>query len=658
MNRRVVLEMVYNQDKVQSRRGTEAHKICSLLCTCEPLSLCTKNMNIKQALQEQIKLAVKELDLEINEVELTHPEIASQGDYATNVALIAAKQAGKNPRELAEAIVSKLKDKSEELKDLDRVEVAGPGFINFYLKQEYFLHIPAHQQEADKTGDLAGKKVMIEFTDPNPFKEFHIGHLYSNAVGEAISRLLEVMGAEVKRVNYQGDVGLHVAKAVWGLGEKLKAEGVSLEDVERKPLEERAKYLGEAYALGAAAYIEDKTAKQEIVDINKIVYEISFVILEGESRPIGSHTWDSIAYSAKQNSLQDDIATLYKVGRKWSLEYFETIYKRLGTKFDHYYFESQAGPVGLELVKEYLKKGVFIESDGAVIFPGERYAVPAGRQGLHNRVFINSLGLPTYEAKELGLAPTKYKDFPYDISLIITGNEIDAYFQVLLQALEQIKPELAAKTTHLSHGMVRLPEGKMSSRTGNVLTGEWLLDEAKRRLERAYHDMDSATLDMVSVAAVKWALLRSSIGKDVSFSFEQSISLEGDSGPYIQYTYARTQSVLGKAKSEERHKGTHISEVTLKAKNDLKLENEEMLLLKVLARFAEVVEEAATNYSPHVLTTYLFDLAQAFNLFYQKQRILQAEGEQKNFRLALTERTGGVLKQGLYLLGIKAPEKM
>lgn len=590
-------------------------------------------MQIKQTLQEQIKSAIKVVGIEVDSVDLTHPQIASQGDYSTNVAMSLAKEAGKNPRELAEQIISKLRMSNNEW--IDKIEVAGPGFINFYLKPEYFLDMLAHKQDSMLVKKLAGKKIMIEFTDPNPFKEFHIGHLYSNTVGESISRLLEAAGAEVKRVNYQGDVGLHVAKAIWGMQNKIKNEKLKLQNLEEKPIAERAKWLGEAYAFGAKVYEEDEPVKQEIIALNKKVYEI--------------------AHSTGKSS-DDEVTQLYHRGRQWSLEYFETIYQRLGTKFAYYYFESQAGPIGLELVKEYLKKGVFVESDGAVIFPGEKYS-------LHNRVFINSLGLPTYEAKELGLAPTKYKDFPYDISLIITGNEIDAYFQVLLKALEQINPDLANKTKHLSHGMVRLPEGKMSSRTGNVITGEWLLDEAKRKLQEAYPDMDNSTLDMVSVAAIKWALLRSSIGKDVSFSFEQSISLEGDSGPYIQYTYARTRSVLGKWKmapvkgipatngkwTENDHKLLAIS---------YKLAPEELALLKLLDRFDEVVEEAALHYSPHLLTTYLFDLAQAFNLFYQKQRILEAEEEQKAFRLRLTARTGEILKQGLMLLGIQTPEKM
>jgi len=646
-------------------------------------------MNIKHQLQEQLKTVLQDLGLAVSAVDLTHPQVSSQGDYATNVALTLAKQAGKNPRELAKEIISNFKFPISNFQYIERLEVAGPGFINIFLKQDYFLRklqeMLSEDNKISPTTSFSGKKVMIEFTDPNPFKEFHIGHLYSNTVGEAISRLLEALGAEVKRVNYQGDVGLHVAKAVWGMQQKLKTENLELQKIEGKSIQERAKWLGEAYALGATAYEGQKEAKEEITEINKLLYEISGESSSSSDRPMDeSREVNSEEFSTSSNN-KNQIKELYSIGRQWSLDYFERIYERLGTKFAFYYFESEAGPVGLELVKEYLKKGVFEESDGAIIFPGEKY-------GLHNRVFINSLGLPTYEAKELGLAPTKYKDFPYDISLIITGNEINEYFRVLLKALEQIAPDLAKKTKHLSHGMVRLPEGKMSSRTGNVLTGEWLLDEARRRLAQTYPDMDSSTLDMVSVASVKWALLRSGMGKDVSFSFEQSISLEGDSGPYIQYTYARTRSVLEKANDsgqalpagrQARMTSFWGAQATPES---LKLEAEELQLLKLLARFEEVAQEAAERYSPHLLTTYLFDLAQAFNLFYQKHSILNPSsnpdilvsdegahpesGENRswtsqddernirNFRLGLTAATGNVLKQGLHFLGIQTPEKM
>src|SRR3989338_7849150 len=466
------------------------------------------------------------------------PENENFGDYFSNAALAfwankesrIKNQKWKSPLELAQKIVNSIIHDSKFMIHFDRVEAVKPGFINFYLSQEYLIAqlslvsgktLLRYVHETERS--FAGRRIMVEFTDPNPFKEFHIGHLYSNTVGESVSRLLEAMGANVKRANYQGDVGMHVAKAIYGIFHLCHAEFISasqilenniLKQFQDDTLNKRIKFLGEAYAFGAKVYEEDEKAKREIEQLNKKIYD-----------------------------KDPDLMPLYEKGRQWSLEYFETIYKRLGTKFDFYYFESEVGVDGFKLVKEYLKKGVFTESQNAVIFPGEKYK-------LHNRVFINSLGLPTYEAKELGLALRKYRDFNYDTSIVITGNEIIGYFKVLLAALNKINPDLASKTKHLPHCMVRLPTGKMSSRSGNIITGEWLLDETKRLLKEKFSDMDEETLEKVAVGSVKYALLKSSIGHDVEFDFEESINLQGNSGPYIQYAYARTQSVLNKCHSE------------------------------------------------------------------------------------------------------------
>ena len=547
---------------------------------------------IKQALQ---RLGLPEVDFGVE-----HPSEEAHGDFSTNVALRLGK------RELAQNIAGEINKKLPEW--LAKVEVAGPGFINFYLSEYYLL------EELKRVLDLGekygsnqlrrGEKVMVEFTEPNPFKEFHIGHLYSNAVGEALCRLWEFNGAMVRRVNYQGDVGMHVAKALWGWRRMLNAK-LQMLNLEKKPLKERVEILGQAYAEGAKVYEEDNIAKAEIEKINQQVY---------------SH--------------DPEIEELYQKGRAWSLEYFETIYARLGTKFDYYYFESQAAEVGMELVQGGLKRGIFKQSKGAIVF-----------EGPHTRVFINTLGLPTYEAKELGLAPTKYKDWAYDRSVIVTANEINEYFKVLIAAMKLVEPELGAKTEHVGHGFVKLPEGKMSSRTGNIITGEWLVDEVKRKVLEVMKDgvlrqAQDATAEAVAIGAVKYALLKSSIGQDIVFDFDKSVSLQGNSGPYLQYTYARAKSVLQKALASQG--------VALRSMN-----TEELTILRWIYRFPEVVITAGERYEPSQISTYLYELAQRFNTFYNKHTILGSD-----FRLALTAAVGQVIKNGLWLLGIKAPEKM
>lgn len=630
-------------------------------------------------------------------IALEHPADTKYGDYSTNIALkmfpeLKVNPFAKYPRQLAENIVEKLNLKNAPDKDspISKIEVAGPGFINFYLSDSFLLE--QMTGFAQKEPQLAktvwsGKKVMVEFTDPNPFKEFHIGHLYSNTVGESVCRILEKCGAKVKRVDYFGDVGMHVAKSVWGMIKKLKINETGLDSkldtatlyknyqqvelllqtFEKESLPTRVKLLGQAYALGASAYEENETAKQEIKEINFLTY------LAGQRRLIKQEGWqpqvDYNQYLQKSRFDFNQIDLLYKTGREWSLAYFDSIYHRVGMKFDFYFPESEAAEYGMKIVKEFLPKGVFKESQGAVIFSGSEI-------GLHDRVFINSLGLPTYEAKELGLPIRKYERFAYDNSVIITGNEINEYFKVLMAALAKINPELAAKTLHIGHGMVRLPEGKMSSRTGKILTGEWLIEEAKKRiidiLIESRPEMGEPerllVAEQVGLAAIKYAFLKANVGGDISFSFDESLSFQGNSGPYLQYTYVRCLSVLQKAVvlADSQSNIDKYIDLLIDSKSYLKYAPnlQEKDLLRYLYQYFEVVVTAAKEYSPHHIATYIYNIAQKFNTFYGQNRILdEAAGkdqlsEQVQFRLILTAAVGQIIKDGLGLLGIKTVEKM
>jgi arginyl-tRNA synthetase len=366
-------------------------------------------------------------------------------------------------------------------------------------------------------------------------------------------------------------------------------------------------------------------------------------------------------------------------------------------KFDDFFFESVVGEYGVKIVREFLAKGVFEESQGAVIFPGKKH-------GLHDRVFINSLGLPTYETKELGLAPEKYRRFAYDFSIIITGNEIDEYFKVLLKALTLTNPDLAAKTTHLSHGMVRLPEGKMSSRTGKILTGEWLLNQAhaeawkkidevadnrlvdnrlvdnpqvdNRQEESARNEQPSYdpedVAEKVGLGAVKYAFLKSTIGRDIAFSFEDSLSFQGNSGPYLQYTFVRCQSVLNKAlelPTQKLKKHTIAKYIDILINNKVYFEHQpepiEFALLRNIYTYYETLELATREIAPHHVAGYLYQLAQSFNAFYGECVIINkdqaTDGEVDSvtsFRLLLTATVSRILAHGMQLLGIPTVERM
>ncbi len=537
------------------------------------------------------------------EVLVEVPKEKTHGDYSTNIALVLAKKLNKSPNEVATNTIKQI-NYSNVLKNIgiEKVEVAGPGFINFYLSEEFFADsLKKIDKNFGRNNNLKNQKIIIEYTDPNILKEFHIGHLMSNTIGESISRIVDFHGAKIKKICYQGDVGLHVAKAIWG---KLKEPSLS---------------WGEAYAYGSMQYEDNvENVRNEITILNKKIFERK---------------------DKKINKLYDE-------GKKWSLENFDKIYKVLGTRFDFLFFESQTAVFGKKIVEEGLKRGVFERGDnGAVIFKGEKY-------GLHTRVFINSEGLPTYEAKELGLAKVKYQKYKYDKSVIVTANEQNEYFKVVMSAMAEIFPELKNKSFHIGHGMMRLPEGKMSSRTGKVITFEFLLSEVKKLVaeklkDRKLSDAEKEEIkEKVAIGALKYSILKQSIGSDIIYDFEKSISFDGDSGPYLQYSYARANSVLQKAKSE-------------RIKPSFKNIPEEIgSLEKLMHRFPDIVEEAGKNYEPHIIATYIIELAREFNNYYAKNKIVDKDDEFSPYKVVLTEAFSTIIKNGLWLLGIPAPEKM
>ena len=564
---------------------------------------------MKQQLEQAIAGIVAGLFGELAQtstVELTWTD-DKFGDFATNVSMHLARQLGKLPREIAEQIAERI---MAELSDyVADVSVAGPGFINLTLQDSQLvgnLNIPAAQT-------LAGKTVLVEYSDPNPFKPLHAGHLYTTLVGDAIARLQEASGASVTRLNYGGDVGLHVGKSMWAILRELG--GTNPEKLNDIPVAERATWLGEQYVAGTTAYEDDPIAKDEIVALNAQVYQI--------------HT---------QNDHDSPFAQIYWTCRNWSYEYFTKLYEQLRvTPFDRIIPESEIVPLGLQTVREQQKNGVYEESDGAVVFKGEAF-------GLHTRVFINSKGLPTYETKDVGLLMTKWQDYHFDRSIVITANEQQQYMAVMLKSVEQFAPEEAERSLHVTHGMVKLAGGmKMSSRKGNIAGAVDILQAAATANTAATGQDNDDTV----VGAVKYAFLKVRIGGDIAYDPVESVSLEGNSGPYLQYAYARACSILAKAGN-----GAHSTSYELL--HDL--EPGERLLVRKLSEFNEVVTKAAAELMPHHICGYLYELAQTFNRFYENNRVLGNEREA--VRLSLVASYAQTLHSGLTLLGIPTPKTM
>lgn len=597
-------------------------------------------MLMKNELERGVSAAVKELFAVEVTVELTRPD-AQHGDYATNVALQLSKQLNKNPREIGEVLAKKLRDDER----LAAVEVAGPGFINVRLTDQK-LTDSLHQPQARP---LQGQTIVTEYSDPNPFKVLHAGHFYTSVVGDAISNILQTSGAQVHRVNFGGDVGLHVGKTMWAIVRELGGEHPEkLADI---PEAERSEWMARCYVAGTNAYEDDEAARGEIIALNKRVYQLH-----------------------SDSDHDSPFAQLYWTCRQWSYDYFDAFYRQIGSGFERYYPESQTAGVGLAVVKEQLAKGVFEESDGAVIFDGEKF-------GLHTRVFVNGEGLPTYEAKDVGLSMKKWEDYHFDSSVIITGNDIVEYMKVVLKAIEQFEPNLAQRTRHITHGNVKLAGGvKMSSRKGNFLRAVDVIDEAAVANREATGQENVSTV----LAAIKYSFLKNRIGGDIIFDPKESVALEGNSGPYLQYAHARARSILAKyqapstndqtnSKSEIPNAHAKVETVILndseesfvpegdlstplRSAQDDTLQLGERLLTRKLTEYPEVIQKAMQELMPHHICTYLYELAQEFNRFYEKNRVIGDDREA--LRLSLVETYADTLKTGLELLGIHAPERM
>ncbi len=542
----------------------------------------------------KIKNAIKKLfDVDF-EPEITPAPKNTQADFSSNVAMKLASVLKQNPRQIAEQLAGQFDDVT--------VEIAGPGFLNFTLSDQYFKN-KIDELVRDFNGSVAsdtyaGKTVICEFSDPNPFKVLHVGHLYTSIVGDSIARLFEYAGAKVVRANFGGDVGLHVGKTMWALL-KSGVKDFTIEDIAAK------------YVDGTKAYEDDKTAQQEIVAINKQVYEI-----------------------AEKDLHDSELAEVYWRGRELSYQYFEDFYQRIGVKFDKYYPESTVAKRGLVEVKKGLEQGVYEISDGAVVYRGDE------KLGLHTRVFINKEGLPTYEAKDVGLIYTKWDDYRFDKSVVITGNDIIDYMKIVLASVSEMNPELPERTTHLTHGQVKLPGSvKMSSRKGNFLKAVDVLNMITDELKAEYNSED----EKIVLGATKYAFLKYKMGGDIIFDPKESVKMTGNSGPYLLYASLRAKKVLEKVTVKSGEWQENFAET-------------EKNLIKKIVQYREVLAEAVAEMAPHKICAYLYELAQEFSRFYENCPVV---GDENEFgRAKITVSYAKTMLHGLNILGIEVPEEM
>lgn len=548
-------------------------------------------------------------NVERSDTFLSIPENSKFGDYTTNIALQLAKQKSKKSYQNAIEIASEIIKQLGHPQYLDRVEVVGPGFINFFLNDQSLVGILDKKLEVGKSTE----NILVEYADPNTHKEFHIGHLRTLVIGESVARLLEFSGAQVYRVNYGSDIGPTVAKCLWGILHLEK----EYQAAKQLSLREKTEFLGKAYANGHINYEENPEIKAEIDQITKKLYE-----------------------------REAEVTALWEETRQWSLSYFDYFYSRIGVEFDRRVNESEIDQIGKEEVLKNVGK-VFKQNDGAVIFEGEKY-------GLHTRVFLTSAGNPTYEAKEVGLINLYQEIFPFDQAIILSDIQQKSFFEVVNKAIELIYPQLLGKKKYLGYGFVSLTTGKMSSREGNIVSADNLIDLVKDelvkgselRVKSSEFKVNDPVLEKIAIAAIKFSYLKYSLTSDIKFDIKESVDLQGDSGVFVLYSFARCNSILGKVSD----KGKEIRDKVVD------LEPEERGLLAKIEHFQLIVDQTTANFSPNLLTSYLLELSKSFNLFYERHPVLSSE--KSVFRLELVKKTAEIIKLGMNLLGIEVVERM
>lgn len=535
------------------------------------------------------------------------PKENKNGDFAFPC-FVLAKVLKSSPVKIAEELVEKL-DKT----NFEKVIVIGP-YINFFLNrkklaQEIILKIDKEKENFGKSDIGKGKSVMLEFPSPNTNKPLHLGHLRNMSIGESTSRIYEANGFKVIRTSLNNDRGIHICKSM--LAYKKWGEGKTPESENKKS----DHFVGDYYVKYNTEFKKDESLEKEAQEMLK-KWE------EGDSETI--ELWEKM--------------------NKWAFDGFNETFSKFGIKLDREFFESEIYKHGKEIILDGLKKGVFTKrEDGAVIIDLEK-------EGLGEKVLLRSDGTAIYITQDIYLAKLKFDEYKIDESMYVVGNEQEYHFQVLFSILDKLGICDKDKLTHISYGMVNLPEGKMKSREGTVVDADNLIQELRDSVIKGLKkrgNFDPKTSEekslKLALAAIKYFLLKVDFKKSMVFNPKESISFEGDTGPYLEYSYARASSILRKKAAG-------------KFSMPEKLEEKELNLILKLNEFSTVVYDSYRQKNPALVANYSYKLAQMFNEFYHACPVIDSENE--DFRLNLVKSFRQVLKNGLALLGIETLEEM
>ncbi len=525
------------------------------------------------------------------------------------------------------------------------------GFLNLVMTEEFWLDFTEREASSDEFGRFPDRNtapVVLEYSSPNTNKPLHLGHIRNNLLGYSVALILEANGYRVRKVNLVNDRGIHICKSLvaymkWGGGETPKKSGVKGDHLVGKyyVLFEKH-YREEIRELMASGMTEEESAKG-----TNLILEAQEILRQWEAR-------------------DPDIIRLWQTMNGWTYEGFERTYERLGVEFDKTYYESDTYLFGKELVYDGVERGVLIrKADGSIW-------VDLQDEGLDEKLLLRADGTSVYMTQDLGTAEQRYEEYHPSRMIYVVGNEQIYHFDVLKRVLKILGKPSADVVFHLSYGMVELPEGKMKSREGTVVDADDLMDEMLRTAEETTCELGKVDdfpeeearilFNTIGMGALKYFILKVDPKKNMLFDPKESIDFNGNTGPFIQYTHARIQSLLRKASDTGygiRDTASAKPETSSLVLRPSSLVLQERELIKLLYQYPAIVEQAGEELSPALIANYIYDLAKEYNQFYHEVPVLREQDPAVvTFRLKLSASTGDVIRKGMELLGIKVPDRM
>ena len=605
-------------------------------------------MTIEQQIITSAQAAVKELygqEVPENLVQLQKTRSGFEGNL-TLVVFPFLKISHKKPEDTAQDLGAYIKQNCEAIADFNVVK----GFLNLVIDKKAWLSLLNEMNQNEKFGEKPVTEnsplVMIEYSSPNTNKPLHLGHVRNNLLGWSLAQIMEANGNKVVKTNIVNDRGIHICKSMlawlkYGNGETPETSGkkgdhligdyyVAFDWHYRAEVAElRAKYIAEG--------MDEESAEKKAKEESPLIKEAHEMLVKWE-----------------QND--PEVRALWKKMNDWVYAGFDETYKALGVGFDKIYYESNTYLVGKKKVEEGLAKGLFFRKDDNSVW------ADLTDEGLDQKLLLRSDGTSVYMTQDIGTAEMRFNDFPIDKMIYVVGNEQNYHFQVLSILLDRLGFKWGKELVHFSYGMVELPNGKMKSREGTVVDADDLIAamiaDAKQTSEELgkFKDMSEEERNeiarIVGLGALKYFILKVDARKNMLFNPEESIDFNGNTGPFIQYTYARIRSILRKAAAEGITIPTTLSD-------EMPLNEKEIELIQKLNEFGAAVEQAGKDYSPSGIANYCYELTKAFNQFYHDYSILGADtDDEKVVRLVLAQNVGKTLKNGMALLGIEVPERM